>query len=219
MKPAQLFADHMVIQRDTQAPIWGWADAGEPVTVTGSWGQSATTTADKDGKWSVQLQTPAAGGPHTISFKGHNHIELSNVLSGDVWLCSGQSNMQVPVRSANNSAHTIADAEYPQIRTFTVARNPTVEQADDCSGQWVVCSPKSIKVFSAVGYFTGRELHKNLNVPIGLIGSFWGGTPVEAWTPWAEQADDTFALARKAALDEDAEAYSPECDSRSLKKQ
>ena len=210
VKPAQLFVDHMVIQRDTQAPIWGWADAGEPVTVTGSWGQSATTTADKDGKWSVQLQTPAAGGPHTISFKGHNHIELSNVLSGDVWLCSGQSNMQVPVRSANNSAHTIADAEYPQIRTFTVARNPVAEQVEDCGGEWVVCSPQSVKVFSAVGYFTVRELHKNLDVPIGLIGSYWGGTPVEAWTPWAEQADDTFALARKAALDEDAEAYSPE---------
>ncbi|VGO18388.1 sialate O-acetylesterase [Pontiella sulfatireligans] len=210
VKPAGLFVDNMVIQRETQAPVWGWADAGEKVTVTGSWGGAASTTADKAGKWSVKLQTPSAGGPHTITLKGKNTVELKNVLSGDVWLCSGQSNMQVPVRSTASPGEDIAGAEYPHIRHFMVARNPVLEKADDCGGEWTVCSPNTVKSFSATAYFTGRELHKNLDVPIGLLTTCWGGTGIEAWTPWAEQADDPFALVRKAELDEKAKEYSPE---------
>ncbi|MHC4856093.1 MAG: sialate O-acetylesterase [Planctomycetota bacterium] len=210
VKPAGLFTDNMVIQRQTQASVWGWGDPGEKVTVTGSWGQSAATVADKDGTWSVKLQTPAAGGPHTITLKGKNTIELKNVLSGDVWLCSGQSNMQVMVQSTASPAKAIADAKYSQIRSFMVERNPVLEEADDCGGQWIVCSPKTVKKFSAVAYFTGRELHKTLDVPIGLLTTCWGGTCVETWTPWAEQADDPFALARKAPRDEKAKGYSPE---------
>ncbi len=210
VEPAQLFMDNMVIQRETQAPVWGKADAGEQVTVTGSWGESAKTITDKAGKWIVKLQTPTAGGPHTITLKGNSSIELKNVLSGDVWLCSGQSNMQVPVRSTDNSKKNIADAKYPNIRNFTVARNPVLQKADDCGGEWTVCSPETVKNFSAVGYFTGRELHKDLDVPIGLLATFWGGTPVEAWTPWTDQAYDTFAQARKTPLDEAGKRYSPE---------
>jgi len=210
IKPAGLFMDNMVIQRETQAPVWGTADAGEQVTVTGSWGESAQTVADKAGKWSVKLQTPAAGGPYTISFQGKNGVELENVLSGDVWLCSGQSNMQVPVRSTTGAAENIADANYPQIRSFAVARIPVLQEADDCGGEWRVCSPKTARDFSAVAYFTGRELHKNLDVPIGLLTSRWGGTDIEAWTPWTEQAEDSFALASKAEFDEKAKGYSPE---------
>jgi sialate O-acetylesterase len=210
VKPAGLFVNNMVIQRETQAPVWGWADVGEEVTVTGSWGQSATTTADQNGKWSVKLQTPSAGGPYTITLKGGNTVEIKNVLSGDVWLCSGQSNMYVPVRSTIGSAENIADANYPQIRNFTVANNSVNQEADDCGGEWRVCSPETVKKFSAVAYFTGRELHRNLDVPIGLLASRWGGTDIEAWTPWTEQAEDSFALASKARFDEKAEGYSPE---------
>ncbi|MHC5118799.1 MAG: sialate O-acetylesterase [Planctomycetota bacterium] len=210
IRPAQLFTDNMVIQRQTQAPLWGWGDAGEEVTVTGSWGKSATTTTDKTGKWKLKLPTPAAGGPYAITFKGNNTVQLKNVLSGDVWFCSGQSNMQWPVSEANNAADEAAAANCPQIRHFWVDRNPASEEAVDCKGQWQVCSPDTVKGFSAVAYFTGRELHKELNVPIGLLTSAWGGTCVEAWTPFAEQADDPFVLKRKAALDEKAKAYSPE---------
>jgi sialate O-acetylesterase len=210
VKPAGLFVDNMVIQRETRAPVWGWGDAGEKVTVTGSWGNEATATVDETGTWSVKLQTPAAGGPYTITLKGNNTVELKNVLSGDVWLCSGQSNMQWPVSKSKDPAEDIADANYPQIRSFVVERNPSLEEADDCGGEWTVCSPETVKDFSATAYFTGRELHKTLDVPIGLLTTCWGGTCVETWTPWAEQADDPFAQARRAEQDEKAEGYSPE---------
>ena len=210
VKPAHLFMDNMVIQREAQAPVWGRADAGEQVAVTGSWGESAEAVTDEAGKWSVKLQTPAAGGPYTITFKGKNTIELKNVLSGDIWLCSGQSNMQWPVVKSTDSAEDVAKANYPQIRSFMVERNSALEEADDCGGEWAVCSPKTVRDFSAIAYFTGRELHKNLNVPIGLLTSCWGGTCVETWTPWTEQADDTFAQARRAPMDEAAKGYTPE---------
>lgn len=189
VKPAGLFCDHMVIQRDTQAPVWGTADAGEQVTVTGSWGQSAETTADEAGKWRVKIKTPAAGGPHTITLKGKDTVEVKDVMSGDVWLCSGQSNMAWSVAKSTNPKEDIANAKYPQIRSFMVPRNAASERAEDCAGEWKVCSPQTVKTFSAAAYFTGRELHKNLKVPIGLLTSCWGGTKIEAWTPAAERAD------------------------------
>jgi sialate O-acetylesterase len=210
VRPAGLFTDNMVIQRETRAAVWGLADADERVTVTGSWGESATTTADGNGKWKVKLQTPKAGGPYTITLKGKNTIKLENVLSGDVWLCSGQSNMQWPVSKTDNPAEEAANANYPQIRHFMVERNAALEVADECKGAWKICSPDTVGSFSATAYFTGRELHKHLNIPIGLLTSSWGGTCIEAWTPFAEQMDDQFALQRKAALDAKAKNYSPE---------
>jgi len=210
IKPAGLFTDNMVIQRETEAPVWGWGDTGEKVTVSGSWGETASTTVGEAGKWTVTLQTPPAGGPFTITIEGNNTVELKNILSGDVWLCSGQSNMQWPVSKALNPAEEAAAADYPQIRSFMVGRVPMTKEAADCQGAWTVCSPETVSDFSATAYFTGRELHKNLNVPIGLLTSCWGGTCVEAWTPLADQSEDAFALQRKAALDTRAEAYTPE---------
>ncbi len=201
VKPAQLFMDNMVIQRETQAPVWGWADAGESVTVTGSWGESAKTVAGEDGKWSVKLQTPAAGGPHTITLKGKNTIELKNVLSGDVWLCSGQSNMAWTVAKLNISAEELNQANYPQIRSFMVESMLSLEEMDDCGGAWTLCSPQTVKDFSAVAYFTGRELHAQLDVPIGLLTSSWGGTCIEGWTPLAEQADDPYVQKKMPEMD------------------
>jgi sialate O-acetylesterase len=208
--PAGLFMDHMVIQRETQAPVWGTADAGESVRVTGSWGESAKAVADESGKWSVMLQTPPAGGPHTITFEGKNTVELSNVLSGEVWLCSGQSNMQVSLKSTTGGKANVAIANFPNIRVFAVERKPVLQEAEDCGGEWRVCSPKTASKFSAVAYFVGRELHKNLDVPVGLIVSCWGGTYVESWTPWAQQADDSFALELRVPLEEKGKDYTPE---------
>ncbi|MEO1855928.1 MAG: sialate O-acetylesterase [Rubritalea sp.] len=201
VKPARLFMDHMVIQRETQAPVWGSGDAGEKVTVTGSWGESATTTADKNGQWSVKLQTPKAGGPHTITFQGENNVQLKNVLSGDVWLCSGQSNMVWPVSKLGDSAEVIKNANYPQIRSFMVDSKLSLEELDDCGGAWAVCSPQTVQDFSATAYFTGRELHKNLDVPIGLLTSCYGGTCIEGWTPLAEQADDPYVQKKMPETD------------------
>ena len=210
VKPAQLFMDHMVIQREIQAPVWGIADPGEKVKVSASWGESAETIADNNGKWLVKIQTPKAGGPHSLSLQGKNKIELKDVLSGDVWLCSGQSNMGWPVSKSNNAAEEKVKAHYPHIRSFKVERKPSLKMLEDCRGEWQVCSPETVSEFSATAYFTGRKLHKELNVPIGLLTTCWGGTGVEAWTPWADQKDDPFALAKKAAQDKKAQSYSPE---------
>ena len=210
VRPSALFTDHMVIQRETQAPVWGWSDAGEEVTVSGSWGASATATADHDGRWRVNLQTPEAGGPHTLLFKAKTTIELTNVMSGDVWLCSGQSNMQWPVAKADNPDGEAKNAKYPNIRHFKVGDNPVQSPAPDCKGGWQVCSSNTVLGFSATAYFTGRALHKNLEIPIGLLTSAVGGTPIESWTPPSEQMNDPLAKGRKTRLDQEAQSYTPE---------
>jgi len=178
-----VIGSHMVLQRDTQAPIWGWADPGQKVTVRAQWQWFDTVAwADKDGRWSVRLATPPAGGPYTITIEGPNRIVLEDVLIGEVWICSGQSNMEFPTSRAINGAQEVAAADYPKIRLFRVQRKVADQPLDDCQGTWQACSPQTVGSFSAVGYFFGRELHKKLNVPIGLIESAWGGTPAEAWT-------------------------------------
>jgi sialate O-acetylesterase len=176
-----MFSDHMVLQRQIAIPVWGWADEGEKVTVT-LCGQTKSATGDSDGKWSVKLAALEAGGPHTLVVKGNNQIEIADVLVGEVWLCSGQSNMAMTVsRSANFDAEQ-ASADHPQIRMLTVARVTAETPQERCDGSWQVCSPDTVGSFSATGYFFGRELHQELDVPVGLINSSWGGTPVQAWT-------------------------------------
>ena len=209
---AKIFASNMVIQREVKAPFWGTAAAGEKVAVTASWGEKAETTADADGKWRVVLATPKAGGPLTITVKGTNTVELTNVLSGEVWLCSGQSNMQMSVRSSNNSAEEIANAKYPEIRLFTVHCVPSPEPLEELVriASWAPCSPANVGGFSAAGYFFGRKLHQDLKVPIGLINSSWGGTDVLAWTPMWGQKDDPAAESTKASWDKRDAAYTPE---------
>ena len=168
VKPAQLFMDHMVIQRETKAPVWGTAAAGEQVTVTGSWGASASVVTGEDGKWSVKLQTPAAGGPHTIALKGNNRVELKNVLAGDVWLCTGQSNMERRVAKSKNPDEEINNAKYPQIRNFTVVFKPSLEELDDCGGEWtgnLVClNEAQIELHLVVDLRVGSKNPKGLSV-------------------------------------------------------
>ena len=181
VKLPKVFGDHMVLQQKTMAAVWGSADAGEDVTVSIA-GVSATAKAGADGKWQVKLATPAAGGPHELVVKGKNEVKLTDVYFGEVWICSGQSNMQWTVDQSGNPAEEKKNATFPQIRMLTVNRVPAEKPVDDISGQWTVCSPESAGGLSAVGYFFARKLHQDLQVPIGMINTSWGGTICEAWT-------------------------------------
>jgi len=178
----KIIGDHMVVQQGMAVPIWGWADPGEKVTVTfGDCRKSAT--ADADGKWMVKLDAMEAGGPaRAMTVEGKNTITLADVLVGEVWVGSGQSNMQWTVERSDNAQAEIAAANYPKIRLFTVARKTAEEPLDDCEGSWAACTPETVPGFSAVAYFFGRYLHEKLDVPVGLINTSWGGTPAEAWT-------------------------------------
>jgi sialate O-acetylesterase len=177
-----VISDNMVLQQQTKAPIWGWADPGEKVIVRGSWKSKANTTADENGKWSVKLKTPKAGGPYKLIIKGKNTIKLENILIGEVWICSGQSNMKMAMTKTENPEKDIAAANFPNIRFFTVKRVFADQPKDDCEGNWSECSPETVKEFSAVGYFFGKHLYDEINVPIGLVSTNWAGTLAEAWT-------------------------------------
>jgi sialate O-acetylesterase len=183
VKLAQVFSENMVLQRDLPLPVWGMADAGEEVSVKFE-GQSATTKADDKGVWSVKLKPVKAGGPFAFDVSGKNKIAFKNVLVGEVWICSGQSNMEWSVANSTNAPEEIANAKYPQIRLFHVKKTPAVTKQNQLvlESDWRECSPDTIKSFSAVGYFFGRHIHKELNVPVGVINSSWGGTRIEPWT-------------------------------------
>ncbi len=177
-----VFSDHMVLQRDKPLAVWGRADAGEKVTV-GLAGHSANTTADASGSWSVKLAALPAGGPHEMTVTANNTLTFRDVLVGEVWLCSGQSNMQWSLKDAADGAREVAEAVHPEIRLVTVnSAQSLTPQADAPTSGWAACTPESAASFSAVGYFFGRGLHRELGVPIGLINSSWGGTVCEAWT-------------------------------------
>ena len=189
VKLPAVIGDHMVLQRETEAPVWGWAVPGETVRVRAGWGAQAEVVAGADGRWSARLATPAAGGPFSISFEaGSGAAKVEDVWIGEVWICSGQSNMEWPLAESEAGADAIAAADWPGIRVFDVQRAFSVSPLADCEGTWRVCSPETIAGFSAVGYYFGRELHAELGVPIGLIGTSWGGTVAEAWTSEATLA-------------------------------
>lgn len=181
VKLPAIFGDHMVLQQGVPLPVWGWADEGEQVTVTLGH-QAKTTVADNSGKWSVELDALKSGGPHKLIVEGKNRLTLDEVLVGEVWLCSGQSNMAMTVSRSANFDQEKASANYPGIRMFTVARKTALEPQQDCQGDWQTTSPETVGGFSATAYFFGRRLHEELDVPVGLINSSWGGTPVQAWT-------------------------------------
>ncbi len=199
VKLPAVISDNMVLQRDKKACIWGWSEPGEKVRVKGSWQLFGTSTkADDDGKWMVKIQPPKKGGPFSITIHGKNKIKVKNVLVGEVWVCSGQSNMQWSVRQSANAEQEITEANYPDIRLFSVERKVAEQPQTDCVGSWVLCSPQIVPGFSAVAYYFGRELHKELSVPIGLIHTSWGGTPAEAWTRREMlEKDEDFALILK----------------------
>jgi len=180
VKLPSLFTPHMVLQRDLANSIWGTAAPGEKVTVKIG-DQVQTATAGDDGKWQVKLSPLKVGGPHTLTIEGKNKITLDDVLIGEVWVCSGQSNMQWSVAQANDPDLEIKTAKYPKIRLITVPNVASQEPLDNFQGEWKVCSPETVGDFSAVGYFFGRQLNETLDIPIGLIDNSWGGSACESW--------------------------------------
>jgi len=175
-----VFTDHMVLQRNHQNPVWGWDKPGTAVTVKIA-GQEHSAKADKDGRWEVKLEPLKAGGPHVLEVSGTSDKKIDDVLVGEVWVCSGQSNMAWPVSSANDPKLEQLTAKYPQIRLLTVPNRASQDSENNFSGAWKVCSPDTVNDFSAVGYFFGRQLHQTLDVPVGLIDNAWGGSSAEAW--------------------------------------
>ena len=182
IKLPALISDNMVLLQDSKANVWGTADPGEKVTVKVG-DKSVTGTAGDGGKWSVKLEglTPGSGKDMTIA--GKNTLTVKNVAVGEVWIASGQSNMEFGLKGALNGEQEIAAAKFPDIRVFTVTKKGSATPLDDCTGKWEIATPENAGHFSAVGYFFIRELHQKMKQPIGLIHTSWGGTPVETWIP------------------------------------
>lgn len=181
VKLPAIFSSHMVLQRDLANPVWGLAAPGEEVAVALG-DQRHTAKAGDDGRWSVKLAPLPVGGPHKITVRGAgNEIVLDDVLVGEVWICSGQSNMQWSVDQATNADLEKLTANFPQIRIISVPQVGTQEPQFTFNGKWEACTPQNVGQFSAVGFFFGRQLHQTLNVPIGLIDDAWGGSACEAW--------------------------------------
>jgi len=202
--PAALFSDNAVLQQGIAVPVWGFADNGEKVTV--KFQDQTLSTVAKDGKWMVTLAPLKAGGPFKMSIAGSNTIELSNILVGEVWVCSGQSNMQFGLQSAANGPEAVAAATNPNIRLFSVPLKTSYTPLDSMQSSWALCSPETAKSFTAVGYFFGRDLNKALGVPVGLINSSWGGTFAETWV----SPEGFKALPSYAAWIAEANAKKPE---------
>ena len=210
-----VFSDHMVLQRDRPVPVWGWANPDEDVSVEFA-GQKKTAKADANGKWMVRLDPlPASAEPRDLVVEcaaRQLKTKVADVLVGDVWLCSGQSNMGMSVSESADAAREIAAATFPSIRLFAVGSHPTLTPAADVKGRWLACTPETVARFSATAYSFGRTLHRELNVPIGLLHSSVGGTQAEAWTR-LEALRTVPALADRAEQ-EIAKITSQEDDSR-----
>ena len=180
-----IFGDNMVLQRGKPNTIWGWAKPGEEIRVTIAENTAKTVTKD-DGRWSVVIHPPAPGGPYTVVIDGPQHVEFHEVLVGDVWLCGGQSNMEMGLGAARNGSEEIKAADHPRIRLFVVKQQTARTPAAVPQGSWKICSPQNVgegwSGFSAVAYFFGRRLQQEVDVPIGLVVDCGGGTPAEAWT-------------------------------------
>ncbi len=180
LKMPAIFSDHMVVQRELPVPVWGWDVPGQEITV-GMNGVEVNGRADDRGQWQVKLPAQEAGGPYEIMIKGSSTLRYSDVMIGEVWICSGQSNMEWSVARSNNAGEETATADHSDIRLFTVEHQINFLPAKDLTGVWEVCSPETIGPFSAVAYYFGRDLRDELKVPIGLINTTWGGSMIEPW--------------------------------------
>lgn len=196
-----IFSDNMVLQQNTELIIWGWGKPMEKISVNTPWdGKTLNTEATNQGLWSVFVKTPEGSmTPYNLTVKGYTEIVLKNVLIGEVWLCSGQSNMEWSANMGINSAQDeVKKANYPNIRFFSVTHRTATAPQIDLEGQWAECRPASMQNFSAVAYFFARKLQADLKVPIGMINSSWGGTPAECWMPAeAFEGNDLISTAAK----------------------
>jgi sialate O-acetylesterase len=194
-----IIGSHMVLQQNSNVKLWGWCDPSEKIKINlGSDTSNYNTTGTADGKWLLNIKTPSAGGPYTVTINGSNKIVLEDVLIGEVWLCSGQSNMEMNYGwGIKEYTNDIEKATNKSIRLFHIPRLTAMFPQDDAKGSWIVCNPEDLKRFSLAGYFFGRKLQANLNMPIGLIESDWGGTPAEVWT--SREAIDENNILKKVA--------------------
>lgn len=205
-----IFGDNMVLQRNSEVRIWGWANPKEEIKLVSSWNnQEYKTVTSNQAKWELVIKTPEAGGPYTISLKGYNEVVLKNILIGEVWLCSGQSNMEMSASwGIDNGDEEVKNAANPNIRFFTVSKSTALTPQNNVLGNWVESTPETMKYFSAVGYFFAKRLREDLkNVPIGLISSNWGGTPAEIWMPEEVVKNDAVLLENAKKLNE--QEYGP----------
>ena len=196
----QVFSDGMVLQQNTKVNLWGWAAPGEEVTIVASWKPQDTlkVKGNRYAKWIIQLPTPKAGGPYELKFAGYNTLQLKDILIGEVWLASGQSNMEWSAAAGiENQEEAIQNSTYKNIRFFDVPKTSAKFPQENVQGKWVESQPETMKYFSAIAYFFAQRLHTELEVPIGIIGSNWGGTPAEVWMPKTIFEKDT--LLQKAA--------------------
>lgn len=205
-----LFQDHMVLQREMEVPIWGWANPGEKIIIKASWGERCKAVAEKDSTWMATLKTPEAGGPFSITISGKNTIVINDILSGEVWLCSGQSNMDFSMSKFVNDSREakyqplvefvreeVASANDPWLRHIEVQQTTSLsEKKTNFKGQWISTTPEQIGKITATGYFFAKELRKHLNVPVGIVECSWGGTRIQ---PWLSKAS--------YMLDEDMKSY------------
>jgi sialate O-acetylesterase len=204
LKLPALIADNMVLQQQATISLWGWDNPGQQVTIAASWNKKALhTTTGSNGNWLLELNTPKAGGPFTISIAGSSSATIRNVLLGEVWLASGQSNMEFFMGKTSNGSYNgvpayeqeIRAADYPLIRMIDVPNTVADEPADDFAGQWKICSPQTADTFSAVAYYFARSVHTATGLPVGIINATWGGTPAESWTRKdILQKDSSFAV-------------------------
>ena len=193
-----VIGSHMVLQQKSEVTIWGWADAGEKIKLKTTWDTTTyNAVASSSAKWNLKIKTPVAGGPYQMTITGNNNIVLEDVLIGEVWVCSGQSNMEMSVSWGLPYESDVANATDKNIRFFYIPRTTAEYPQDDLKAEWVVCNPDDMKRFSAAAYFFGKTLRENLNAPIGLINASWGGTPAEVWTP--ADAIDSNAVLKSAA--------------------
>ena len=205
-----IFGDHMVIQQQATVPIWGWAQPSENVTIKMSWDTTTIRTKSDNGTfWKATINTPPAGGPHTITIKAGNDARtVEDVMSGEVWIASGQSNMEWTMNSSADGKLLVEQINDPNIRLFTVPRASAATLQEKGEGDWKVCNKESVGGFSAVAYFFGKKLNQNLNIPIGLINSSWGGSPAEAWTP-KEAVESKPQLAESASKLNNEQPWAP----------
>ncbi|QQE12554.1 hypothetical protein JD969_03545 [Planctomycetota bacterium] len=198
-----LFTDHMILQQQTHNAVWGWADPNEKITITASWGESVTAQADKDGKWKVMLPTPKYSTDHTLTIKGKNTIKINGVAIGEVWLCAGQSNMGWALGQSFGGEEEAQSATNANYRIFKSARehwHEPLDQSHDRLAKWSRCNPTSAASTSAVSYYFGRKLQKELDIPVGIIVQAYAGTPIEGWMPENIQQDDPRLIETVAQL-------------------
>ncbi len=180
-----IISSGMVLQQNDSASLWGWGNPGEKIYITASWNnRTDSTTVNNRANWKIKIKTPVAGGPYNITLKGSVTLVLSDVLIGEVWVCSGQSNMEWSyMNGLKDIKNELATCYNANIRFFQIPKTTANHPQDDVQAEWKICDSNSLKTFSAIGYFFGKKLNTNLKIPIGLINSSWGGTPAEVWTP------------------------------------